>query len=65
MADLETHTIDADKLGNTILMAHITFLFLLLFLFFTLKDEFLTGIISFSCSFLLAISYLIFSHLKR
>jgi hypothetical protein len=58
------HTIDADKLGNAVLMADATFLFLLLSLFFTLKDEFWVGIISFFCSFLLAVSYLIYSQLK-
>jgi hypothetical protein len=65
MADSETLSIDANKMATSVLLAGATFLLLLLVLYFTLKNDFWAGIVSFSCSYILAISSYIYLNRKK
>lgn len=60
----DDNDIETEQFGNAWLIFSVSFLALLLVLWFTTKDSFWTGMIAFSISSVLVIGYCIYSNFK-
>jgi hypothetical protein len=60
----DDNDIETEQFGNAWLIFSVSFLSLLLVLWFTTKDSFWTGMIAFSISSVLVIGYCIYSNFK-